>query len=51
MVYKLESRLKCIQCGFGLFLEQKKQPTMDCPRCKAKYSVSEEDGELSLESL
>ncbi|GEM_PF-3292036 len=51
MAYKVETRLKCLKCGFGLFLEQKNEPSVECPRCKAKYNVLREDDEISIEEM
>ena len=48
MVYKQDNKLKCLKCGFWLFLEKNKGP-LDCPKCRAVYTIGEEDGETFLE--
>lgn len=49
MAYRVDMKLKCLACGFGIIIEEKKEETVTCPKCHSKFVLSEEDGELSLE--
>ena len=49
MVYRVDTKLKCLACGFGIIVEEKKEKLVTCPKCMSKFSLAAEDGEISLE--
>lgn len=47
-MYSFQSKIKCLKCGSGLFLE-KGVKSITCPKCTATWAVLQEDGEMFLE--
>ncbi len=48
MTYRVETRLKCLKCGFGIFFGNKEE-SVDCPKCRSKYTINKDEDEVFLE--
>ena len=44
----MESKAKCLKCGYSLFFE-KKAHEVECPKCMQKWLIIKEDGDMFLE--
>ena len=44
----MESKAKCLKCGYSLFFE-KKDSEVECPKCMQKWLIIVEDQDIFLE--